>query len=298
MWYHAGKLRNLRVVNTPILMNRTTATRWSNLGALSSAVAIIAVLLLVSVVHAATPRACAGVSSCPIIYPTGTPSATAVSHMAPPPARFPGYRLIETTTFPGSSVPAGWYAFSGQPGGDPGTSFSPRHVVVANNVVSLNAFPVATSHGIWMTGGLCECDRPFRYGAVFVRSRMTGAGATQVEMLWPKVGTSPEVDFDETFGGIYQSTATVHYGAEDFQIHRVKAVNMLLWHTWGVIWTPTTLIYTLDGHAWGSVTTPAAIPHVAMSVHLQQQTWCSARFACPTAPVSTQVAWVARYANV
>jgi beta-glucanase (GH16 family) len=170
--------------------------------------------------------------------------------------------------------------------------------VVANNVLSLKAFPVATSHGMWMTGGVCECDRPFRYGAVFVRSRMTGAGATQVEMLWPSKGVGPEVDFDETFGGIYQSTATVHFGTDDNQIHRVKAVNMLLWHTWGVVWTPTNIVYTLDGHAWGVVTTPAAIPRVAMSVHLQQQTWCSAHFACPTRPVSTQVAWVARYALV
>jgi len=149
-----------------------------------------------------------------------------------------------------------------------------------------------------MTGGVCDCGHPFRYGAVFVRSRMTGAGATQVEMLWPMKGAIPEVDFTETFGGILQSTATVHYGASDTQIHRTTAATMLRWHTWGVIWAPTSLTYTLDGRPWSEVRTPAAIPHVPMSVHLQQQTWCSSHFACPTVPVSTEVAWVARYARV
>lgn len=264
------------------------------MGAVASVVVLLVAIALAVEVRTSS-RTCSAV--CPVLYPVGTRSATAVSGVAPPPSRFPGYRLVSRTVFTGTTLGMGWYPFSGPPIGDAGTSFSPRHVVVAKGVLSLNAFRVPTSHNIWMTGGVCDCGHPFRYGAVFVRSRMTGAGATHVALLWPRVGRGPEVDFDETFGGILQATATVHYGPHDTQQHRVTAVAMKRWHTWGVIWTPTALTYVLDGHVWGRVTTPAAIPHVAMSVHLQQQTWCSHHFACPTSLVSTQVAWVARYAT-
>jgi len=78
---------------------------------------------------------------------------------------------------------------------------------------------------------------------------------------------APEVDFDETVGGIYQSTAIVHFGDGDSQIHRVKAVTLLLRHTSGVVWTSKKISYTFDGHVWGVVTSPGAIFPRAMSVH-------------------------------
>jgi hypothetical protein len=46
---------------------------------------------------------------------------------------------------------------------------------------------------------------------------------------------------------------------------------------------------------WGSFTDAADIPDIAMWLTLQQQTWCSSDFACPTAPDSMQIDWVAEY---
>ena len=73
---------------------------------------------------------------------------------------------------------------------------------------------------------------------------------------------------------------------------------MTQWHTWGVIWTPTSVIYTLDGRVWGTFSVPSEVPHVPMTLHLQQQTWCSSNYACPTGPQSSQIDWVAEYSAV
>jgi outer membrane protein OmpA-like peptidoglycan-associated protein len=72
---------------------------------------------------------------------------------------------------------------------------------------------------------------------------------------------------------------------------------MAQWHTWGVIWSPTTITYTLDGVVWGSVSQTSAIPNQPMTLDLQQQTWCgsSPAWACPSANESTIVDWVAEY---
>jgi beta-glucanase (GH16 family) len=72
---------------------------------------------------------------------------------------------------------------------------------------------------------------------------------------------------------------------------------MTQWHTWGVVWTPTSITYTVDGHAWNSFTNASEVPDVPMTLDLQQQTWCGATpaWACPSTPQSMQVDWVAEY---
>ena len=70
---------------------------------------------------------------------------------------------------------------------------------------------------------------------------------------------------------------------------------MTQWHTWGVIWTPNSITYTVDGTVWGTETTSASIPNMPMHISLQSQTWCSSGWACPTTPQSMQVDWVAQY---
>ena len=116
------------------------------------------------------------------------------------------------------------------------------------------------------------------------------AETTVTANTWP-----PEVDFNETFGGTADTTATVHYGASNSQIQRTVKLDMTQWHTWGVIWTAATITYTVDGNVWGTVTTSSSIPNQAMWLTLQQQTWCASGWACPTAPQSMQVDWVAEY---
>ena len=111
----------------------------------------------------------------------------------------------------GSSLPTGWSTFTGEPGSDAGAQWASSHVVVGGGVLELNASQDPTFNDEWVTGGLCQCGVSHTYGAYFVRSRLTGAGPTQVELLWP-VGHSwpPEIDFDETYGGMNGSMATLH----------------------------------------------------------------------------------------
>jgi beta-glucanase (GH16 family) len=223
--------------------------------------------------------------------------------MAPPGANdFPGYSENYVQDFTGSSIPDGWFAYSGVPGGDAGAQWGLSHVTVGSGILSLNTWQDPAYNNEWVAGGLCQCGASQTYGAYFVRSRVTGAGPTNVELLWPTSGWPPEIDFNETDGSTSLSSATTIWAINASNGNRSQLqsnvnIDMTQWHTWGVIWTPTSLKYTVDGRVWGTVTNPAGIPSAAMTLDLQQQTWCSSNYACPTAPVSMQVDWVAEYSS-
>lgn len=216
----------------------------------------------------------------------GPPSASAIR----------GYRLAYVTEFNGHTLPQGWMAFAGSPGSDPGSRWAPSHVAVTNGLLRIETFRDSRFGNEWVSGGVCQCGRPRTYGAYFVRSRATGPGPTQVELLWPTAGWPPEIDFDESYGATTMSMATTHFGRTNAQIQNTVSVDLTQWHTWGVIWTPTSITYTVDGRVWGHVTTPAAVPDQFMTLNIQQQTWCSSGWACPKAPQSLLVDWVAEYA--
>jgi outer membrane protein OmpA-like peptidoglycan-associated protein len=229
-------------------------------------------------------------------FPTGTPDSSQPSGEAPPaPTGFPGYIQTYVNNFTGTSLPAGWGVFTGMASGDPGSQWGSAHVVVANGMLSLNTWQDPAYGNNWVSGGLCQCESAKTYGAYFVRSRVTGPGPTVVELLWPTVGWPPEIDFNETAGVTNGTSATVIWGASGGQSQVQLNIDMTQWHTWGVIWTSTSVIYTVDGRVWGSFDVPSQIPHQPMTLHLQQQTWCTSNFACPTSPQSTQVDWVAEY---
>lgn len=166
-------------------------------------------------------------------------------------------------------------------------------------MLSLNTFQDPNYGNEWVTGGLCQCGSSQTYGAYFVRSRVTGAGPTAVELLWPTVGWPPEIDFNETGGDTSGTTATniwaLDSSGDKDQAQVNLNVNMTAWNTFGVIWTPTSLTYTVNGQVWGTFTNASEIPSQPMTLDLQQQTWCSSGWACPTAPQSMQIAWVAEY---
>jgi hypothetical protein len=231
-------------------------------------------------------------------YPLGTPNTAEPSGMAPPSASaLSGYGQTYVNDFAGTSLPSGWTPFNGSPSGDPGGMWLPSQVTVNGGLMTLTTQQLAQYGSDWISGGV-SLDVVQEYGAYFVRSRMTGPGPTQVELLWPTTGWPPEVDFDETYGDTALSQATVHYDANNDTIHENLTIDMTQWHTWGIVWTPTSMIYTVDGQEWGSVTQSNAIPNVPMTLNIQQQTWCSAGWACPTAGSveSTQVDWVTEYA--
>ena len=230
-------------------------------------------------------------------FPVGTPDSAEPSGDAPPAAdALPGYSESYVTDFTGSSLPAGWGAFAGQPGGDPGALFGPSHVVVGGGLLRLLTYKDPSSNNQWVTGGVAHYGLAQTYGAYFVRSRVSGPGPNEAELLWPVQNIwPPEIDFSETGGLTYELSASLHYGVTNHFDQRFLGINMMRWHTWGVIWTPSSVTYTVDGQVWGSVTVPSEIPNIPMTLDMEQRTKCSFGTQCPTHPISMQVDWVAEY---
>ena len=263
-----------------------------------SASLFVATTVISNAAGALKDHVCAVGSTCVSYALTaGVSDPNEPSGMAPPLANaMPGYDQTYVTDFTGAALPTGWSTFSGVPGGDAGTQFAPSQVSVANGEMKLTA-SFSSSANEWLTGGTCLCSVAQEYGAYFVRSRMTGPGPTVAELLWPQGNSSwpPEVDFNETYGGTSGSMATVHFGANNLVDHRRLAIDMTQWHTWGVVWTPTSLTYVVDGDVWGVITIPNEIPRDPMTLDIQQQTWCSRGFACPDGSESTLVDWAAQF---
>jgi beta-glucanase (GH16 family) len=246
-----------------------------------------------------------GLAVVPTIAPTTVPpsaagvssDATEPSGQAPPgPDAMAGYTQSYVSDFTGTTLPAGWDPYGGQPGSDPGAQWSTAHDVVSNGMLQLETYQDPAYGNEWVAGGLCQCGHAQTYGAYYVRSKVTGAGPTQVELLWPAgAGWPPEVDFNESDGSTTVTGSTLHFGADNGQDHRQVSIDLTQWHTWGVIWTPTSVTYTVDGQVWGTITVASEIPSEPMTLDLQQQTWCGSGYACPTTPVSMDIDWVAEY---
>ncbi len=240
------------------------------------------------------------ITAAPVRYPIGLANSSEPSGFGPPSASaLPGYSQSYVTDFSGSSLPAGWVPYSGKPMSDPGAQFGTAHVVVSGGLLQLNTWRDPQYNNTWVTGGLSQSAVTNTYGAYFVRSRLTGAGPTGVELLWPADNSwPPEIDFSETAGDTSSLTATVHFGPASINHIDQRAlgnIDMTKWHTWGVVWTPTEITYTVDGNAWGSIAVGTEIPNIPMTLDLQQQTWCDSGWACPSAPQSMLVDWVAEY---
>ncbi len=198
------------------------------------------------------------------LYPIGTPTANEPSGYAPPSASaLAGYDRTYVDDFKASGLPQGWLLFSGVPGGDPGGQFGAKHVTVKNGELLLSTYRDSAYQNKWVTGGMCQCSVSNTYGAYFVRSRVTGVGPNEVQLLWPASNQwPPEVDFNET-PSAHETGATVHWSYANYIEQRfIKGINMSDWHTWGVIWSKTEIIYVLDGRIWGKITNLNEIPVV------------------------------------
>jgi hypothetical protein len=218
------------------------------------------------------------------------------SRLAPPPANLlRGFTLSYCTDFPGRGIPPGWFKFSGVPAGDPSGLFVGSHVAVSGGQLSIK---VTKHHGSqWATGGICHCGLPRLYGAFFVRSRVTGAGPDEIDLLWPVARVwPPEIDFNESSAHTGTTNWSVHYGGTHSVVHGGTRINLTRWHTWGVIWTAHFVRFLVDGHPWGAVTKSSEIPHQPMTLDIQNQTFCGRGTECPARPVEMQIDWVAEYA--
>jgi hypothetical protein len=300
--YEAPKLKASRTVGT----TKTGGNPWNRrIAVITTATLVLFAIVIIAIAITSTsitpstqfpPPTTSGTQPAP--YPVGIPNKAEASGLGPPAtSALTGYRMTYSTVFAGNVLPAGWIVYHGQPKNDPGAQFGSRHVVVSNGVLQINTWRDPQYQNRWVTGGLCQCGKAMRYGAYFVRSRVTGGGASAVQLLWPQSNMwPPEVDFNESGGQLDSTTATLHYGPLNQEFHGGVQVNMQQWHTWGVIWTPKSITYTVDGQIWSSVSRISAeIPDVPMHLALQQQTWCFRNQSCPTAPVSMLVNWVAEY---
>lgn len=229
-------------------------------------------------------------------FPVGVLDVHEPSGLAPPPANaVPGYHLTYLNDFGHQGLPHGWYAFTGTAGGIPTDRFSAHHVIVTQGLLRLKTYRDPSNSNHWTTAGLCQCLHHFTYGAVFVRSRVTGPGVNAVELLWPSSNTwPPEIDFNEDLFKTDLTTATVHWQGNHTNFHILR-INMLRWHTWGVIWTPTHVIFTVDGRPWHEFAASALIPHIPMNLDFEQTVKCPSPKTCPLAPSSMLIDWVAEY---
>jgi len=273
-------------------------TRLTLVVVATAAAALFAVLAATFTDHSAPPHRVTTDR-----YPVGVRDRLDPSGMAPPgPDALQGYSRTYVSDFPGSSLPTGWDPFAGVPGADPGGQFASSHVVVAGGVLHLDVFRDPAYGNKWVTGGVCLCGVSQTYGAVFVRSRIDAPGAAAAELLWPADNSfPPEIDFNETAGAVTWTSSTIHYSKVNALDQHNLTIDMRTWHTWGVIWSPTSIILTVDGREWASTDNRAEIPDLPMTLHLQEQTYlkqgstCTFGTACPSVPSTMEVDWVAEY---
>ena len=131
-----------------------------------------------------------------------------------------------------------------------------------------------------------------------------GLQISNILLLWPADNNvwPPEIDFYEDAGGSRSSyTASLHPGPNGNDccvVRRVLTNAATQWHTYGVMWTPSSITYTIDGKVWGSVqqsdvSDPGQWPNISMNLDLQSQNLGSDQ---PSGSIETMtVAWVAEY---
>jgi len=227
-------------------------------------------------------------------------SACGPSGVAMPTGDIPGWHLTYSQDFSGNSLPADWGTYTGQPGGDPYGSWDPDNVAVSNGELHLSATGSST-------GGVGFYGNPQTYGMYLVRMKgddEPGLAISNIALLWPADGSSwpPEIDFYEDEGGSRDGfTASLHPGPDGDDccvVRQSTSTTGAQWHTYGVMWTPTSITYTIDGTQWGvvqqsQVSSPGQWPDIPMNLDLQSQNLGSAQ---PSGSIETMtVAWVVEY---
>jgi hypothetical protein len=214
--------------------------------------------------HALTRRlgrrtsAVSTVAACATLLLPTLPAQSAVS---------PHFTLRLHETFNSGIQSSRWGKYEGQPTSTSYSTWSPSHVVASGGIAMLRGY---RDGGGYVTGGFMLNAVTQTYGKYVVRARFQRSTVVQHAMLlWPTSGWPPEVDFSEgpTTQGVM---ATAHWGASNSQQHAFKRVDMTQWHTYGVEWTPTRLLYTIDGRAWAAMT-GAAVPHQPMRLAIQTE---------------------------
>jgi len=281
------------------------ASTWRRESLRASSLACAIAMCCASVLTAGDARASTGGSrlarehaSRAAPYPMGVFDLKEPSYFAPPAANaMPGYTRSYVDDFTQQLSPSQWFYFRGIPQGDPSGRFDKAHVAVTHGVLKIGTWRDPRFSDQWVSGGVGLYGMATTYGAYFVRSRETAPGPDTTELLWPLNNQwPPEIDFNEAGESTWAQSWFVHYTNPQDQLLGSNTIDILHWHTWGVIWTPASITFTVDGRVWGTVTASYAIPNIPMNLDLQSQSWCGITGEpCPTADSVLLVDWVAQY---
>jgi Glycosyl hydrolases family 16 len=233
-----------------------------------------------------------------------------------PSAALSGFSLQYVQDFNGNSLPAGWDAFSGVPGGESAD--------VAQWEPSMCTFSNGEAH--FMADGIDSCGLEYyadsqEYGAWFARlkgdSEPSDMTFSDIFLLWPYNNQwPPEIDIYEDMGRDRSSTRASMFNTVGSLCGSSPTPDCLLpytqsnggtggvpnggteWHTYGVEWTPSGVTWLIDGKVIftapaSEVKSPAQQPAMPMDFGLQSQNLQGA--GTPTLRETMTVDWVEQY---
>ncbi|OFV73536.1 glycoside hydrolase family 16 protein [Rhodococcus erythropolis] len=225
-----------------------------------------------------------------------------------PQGDIPGWRQIFRDDFTNPTLGGQWSRYSGTPGGDPYSQWSPQQVHVEDGMLTLESTKLG---GRTVTGGVSNWPRAQKYGKWDVRFRADASDDVTFHfLLWPQNEQwPPEIDFAESFGGPRQHLDAFVHWVDAQGIHRKNQQSVsgdfTQWNTVGVEWVPGEIRYTLNGAVWG-VERGDRVPDLPMWLGLQAQAGGCEKAVenvlpgCPVAgsPASTKIEidWVSVYA--
>ncbi|WP_161927981.1 glycoside hydrolase family 16 protein [Gordonia crocea] len=235
-------------------------------------------------------------------------AGAAVSGVPAPRGNVLGWQHVYTDDFSGKALNrARWSRYSGTPGGDPASSWSPSHVRVGGSKLVLMGY---RDGGRLVTGGVSNWRNAQLYGKWEVRARADASDEVTFHfLLWPRNEVwPPEIDFAESFGGARTKVdAFLHWrdaAGKRQKRQRVLRGDFTKWNTFGVEWTPSLVRYTINGRVWATET-GGIVPSTPMWLGLQAQAGGCAKRAqwggkrCPTvgtpAVTRVEIDWVAVY---
>ena len=222
-----------------------------------------------------------------------------------------GWKQIFSDDFDDCDLGSDWGTYSGQPGGNPNSTWDASMVQVDDGLLNLNS--QRTDSG-WITGGVSNYPVTQQYGRWEIRMRADNSDDISYHMLlWPQNEKwPPEIDFAESVSGTRDEMSAFLHWVDDKGSNDKKGVStggdFSEWHTVGVEWGPGIVRYLLDGKVWAEAHSETMVPDVPMWLGLQaeagacerREDWgmtpCSDFSEQRPGNVAVQVDWVTVYA--
>lgn len=195
-----------------------------------------------------------------------------------------------------------WTRYWGNPGSRPNAFWDPSHVKTQNGVLVLECYwDGAHPEANRTCGAVAAKGKAQTYGKWEVRARADwGPDMNAIALLWPYNDQwTHEIDFMEDWDGRrYDVEGTLHWlpdGKNNWEQNKLN-VDMTQWHTYGVIWTPGKVEYTLDGNVWATQTGEIGwkVPDYPMWMALQIENMRELGSETP-AHVNMYVDWIKQY---